>query len=58
MTHTSSITDNYYFTIPKDELYVDGDPLISLEAFNIDMFTVDGKWFSERTFVGKPGGAL
>ena len=56
MTHTSSITDNYYFTIPKDELYVDGDPLISLEAFNIDMFTVDGKWFSERTFVGEPGG--
>ena len=37
MRHVSSITDDYYFTIPRDELYVDGDPLISLERVSTTM---------------------
>ena len=55
MTHTSSITDDFYFTIPEGELYRDGDPTIDLEEFNIAMFTEGGRWFSESTFVGEPG---
>ena len=55
IAHTSSITDDYYFTIPTDELYVDGDPLMGLEEFNREIFTVGGRWISDLTFVGSPG---
>ena len=53
--HTSSITDDYYFTIPTGELYVDGDPVMGLEEFNREIFTVGGRWISDLTFVGSPG---
>jgi CubicO group peptidase (beta-lactamase class C family) len=55
MTHTSSITEDYYFTMPEHELYRDGDPILGLEEFNTAMFTEGGRWFSERTFRGAPG---
>lgn len=55
MTHTSSITDNHYFSIPESDLYVDGDPTMSLHDFCAAMFTSGGRWYSSRTFSGSPG---
>lgn len=51
LTHTSSISDNYYNTIPGPAIYHEGDATITLDAFMKMMFTPNGTWYSRQSYL-------
>jgi len=52
-THTSSLRDKYYDTLPGGTIYHEGDSPISFKDFYGYMFTKSGKWYSKNSFWNK-----
>lgn len=57
LTHTSGITDNYYYEIAPDNLYYYGkDPDLSLADLCKAFFTTGGTYYNAATFVANTPG--